>query len=151
MCSDDVRAIINLIHRYPELIDAGDFDGVAALFAHAELRSGENRIAGATLAPMLREMVRTYEDGRPGTKHVVSNVIVEHEPGATTATARSYVTVFQARPGFPLQPIVSARHHDTFECVDGAWRFRERVDITDLVGDMSHHVTQPYHADAPPG
>ena len=32
---DDVTAITALIHEYAERIDAGDLDGVAALFEHA--------------------------------------------------------------------------------------------------------------------
>ena len=32
---DSARAIENLLYTYAERIDAGDFDGVAALFEHA--------------------------------------------------------------------------------------------------------------------
>ena len=79
---------------------------------------------------------------------MVTNVVVEVDPGGDTASSRSYVTVWQARPGFPLQAIASNRHHDRFERVDGEWRFAERRDITDLAGDMSHHLTQDCSAPA---
>ena len=143
--------ITTLIYRYAECIDAGDFDGVAALFEHATVRSGEHAFSGyEVLRNLWSGMVRTYDNGTPLTKHVISNVIVTVDPGGDRATARSYVTVLQAKlPEFPLQVIVSARHHDTFERVDGLWRFAERIDITDLVGDMSWHTTSPYAADAP--
>jgi 3-phenylpropionate/cinnamic acid dioxygenase small subunit len=146
-----VSEITSLIYRYAECIDAGDFDAIATLFEHATVRSGEYSFAGFdTLRNLWSGMVRIYEDGTPLTKHVISNVIVDVEAQGTRATARSYVTVFQAKPPeFPLQVIVSARHHDTFECVDGVWRFAERIDITDLVGDMTWHTTTPYSADAP--
>jgi hypothetical protein len=34
---DSAREIENLLHRYAELIDGGDLDGVAALFAHGRI------------------------------------------------------------------------------------------------------------------
>jgi 3-phenylpropionate/cinnamic acid dioxygenase small subunit len=150
--SEHHAEITSLIYRYAECIDGGDFDGIAHLFEHATVRSGEHAFSGVeTLRDLWSGMVRIYENGTPLTKHVISNVIVDVDSLATTATARSYVTVLQAKPPeFPLQVIVSARHHDTFERVDGAWRFSERIDITDLVGDMTWHTTSPYAAaDAP--
>ncbi len=143
--------ITALIYRYAECIDAGDFDGIASLFEHATVRSGEHAFSGhEVLRDLWSGMVRIYDNGTPLTKHVISNVIVTVDPGGDSATARSYVTVLQAKPPeLPLQVIVSARHHDTFERVDGVWRFSERIDITDLVGDMSWHTTSPYAADAP--
>jgi len=135
-----------LVYRYPDLIDSGDFDGIGVLFAHAVLRSGDSTIRGRDeLVPMLKRLVRTYEDGRTSTKHVVTNLVIEVSDDRSTATAKSYITVMQARPPeFPLQTIASNRHFDRFERVDGVWRFVERVDVQDLVGDMSHHITGSY-------
>ena len=45
----------------------------------------------------------------------------------------------QEAPGFPLQAYIAGRYRDTFERVDGAWLFAERVYIVDLLGDMSAH------------
>ena len=57
----------------------------------------------------------------------------------------SYVTVLQARPPeLPLQVIASNRHYDRFERVEGEWRFVERVDVQDLAGNLSHHITGAY-------
>jgi hypothetical protein len=150
--SEHQAEITALIYRYAECIDGGDFEGIARLFEHATVRSGEYSFSGVeTLRDLWSGMVRIYENGTPLTKHVITNVIVDVDSAASTATARSYVTVLQAKaPEFPLQVIVSARHHDTFERVDRIWRFSERIDITDLVGDMTWHTTSPYAADAPP-
>jgi hypothetical protein len=79
-------------------------------------------------------------DGVPGTKHVISNLTVEVDEPGTTARARSYFTVLQTRPDFPLQPIIAGRYHDHFERVDGVWRFADRQIIPDLVGDLSRHM-----------
>jgi hypothetical protein len=63
------------------------------------------------------------------------------EPGAS-ASARYYVTVLQAAPDFPLQPIGCAVFHDRFEKVNDTWYFTEHIGEARLVGDMSHHVDE---------
>ena len=78
-------------------------------------------------------------DGRPSTKHVITNVSVVSD-GSDVATARSYFTVLQATPDLPLQPIIAGSYHDEFARVDGAWRFSDRLIIVDLVGDLSQHM-----------
>jgi 3-phenylpropionate/cinnamic acid dioxygenase small subunit len=136
----DEHAITALIHAYAELLDAGDLDGVAALFAHATWRSaGRTEVfRGAEQVRRRYNGVILYE-GVPCTKHVISNVTVVCD-GADVATARSYFTVLQARPGLPLQPIIAGRYHDEFERVDGEWRFSDRLIAPDLIGDLSCHM-----------
>ncbi|HUY21419.1 MAG TPA: nuclear transport factor 2 family protein [Acidimicrobiales bacterium] len=136
------RVIENLIARYAELVDGGDFGGLGSLLADAHFGGeGDNVVAGReAIEKTFRAMVRTYEDGTPRTKHVTTNIIVEVDDDAGSATSRSYVTVFQALPGLPLQPIVAGRYRDRFERRDGRWRFVERRFTTDLVGDVSRHL-----------
>ena len=140
MLTDDVEAIRALIHRYAELIDLGDLDAVAALFTHGTWSSpGRGTpLQGAEQVRHAYDGVILY-DGIPSTKHVISNVTIEIADGAT-ATARSYFTVLQGRPDFPLQPVIAGRYHDQFERVDDAWRFADRQIIPDLIGDLSHHL-----------
>jgi 3-phenylpropionate/cinnamic acid dioxygenase small subunit len=140
----DATAITNLLYRYAELIDLGDFKGVAELFRHARLKVGVEQAAyldaDAMLAMFERDVIR-YPDGTPRTKHVTTNAIVEFGDDGTTATARSYYTVFQQVDDTPLQPIIAGRYHDAFELVDGAWRWSERdYSLVDLVGDLSRHL-----------
>jgi hypothetical protein len=140
---DDTTQVANLIARYAELIDSGDFDGVAGLLAHAGVGAGDGSalLTGRkALAGLFTTTTRLYPDGTPGTKHVTTNLILEMDEEAGTATARSYWTVLQAVAGLPLQPILAGRYHDRFERVDGAWRFAERRYLVDLVGDVSHHM-----------
>ena len=136
----DVEAITRLLMTYAERLDAGDLDGVAALFAHASWGSPGRvePLRGAAAVRRVYDVVLLY-DGSPCTRHVITNVVVEPQ-GAERATARSYYTVFQARPDFPLQPILCGRYHDAFERVSGAWRFTARTILTDLVGDLSRHL-----------
>jgi hypothetical protein len=140
---DDTTQVANLIARYAELIDSGDFAGVAGLLAHAGVGAGDGSalLTGTkALAGLFTSTTRLYPDGTPGTKHVTTNLILEVDEEAGRATARSYWTVLQAVPGLPLQPILAGRYHDRFERVDGAWRFAERRYLVDLVGDVSHHM-----------
>jgi uncharacterized protein (TIGR02246 family) len=140
--SDDLDAIRALIHEYAERIDTGDLDGLAALFADATWGSSGRGapLRGAEQVRHGYDGVILY-DGTPSTKHVISNVTIEVTGDA--ATARSYFTVLQARPDFPLQPIIAGRYHDRFERVDGRWRFADRQIIPDLIGDLSRHLRQP--------
>jgi 3-phenylpropionate/cinnamic acid dioxygenase small subunit len=139
---DDADAIRSLIHSYAELLDAGDLDGVAALFEHATWRSstrsdvlrGSEQVRGA-----YRDVI--LYDGIPRTRHVISNVTVVCNE-SPVATARSYFTVLQAVPGFPLQPVLAGRYHDELERVDDEWRFTDRLILPDLVGDLSHHMAR---------
>lgn len=141
MLTDDIDAIRALVHRYAELIDIGDLDAVAALFTHGSWSSpGRGTpLRGAEQVRRAYDGVILY-DGIPCTKHVISNVTIEIGENAARATARSYFTVFQARPDLPLQPIIAGRYHDRFERVDGRWRFADRQIIPDLIGDLSQHL-----------
>jgi uncharacterized protein (TIGR02246 family) len=140
--ADDRDEIRTLIHAYPRLLDAGDLDGVADLFAHATIVSGDGqRFSGRDTLRTLWSGVVMY-DGTPRTHHLITNVDVVIDTGGTTASAHSYVTVVQATPDLSLQPIAAGRHEDRFERVDGVWRFAERRDCPDLFGDLSHHFRQ---------
>lgn len=134
----DADAIAALVFTYAERVDAGDLDGMAALFAHATYRSHVREYTGAEeLARVMKGRVILY-DGTPRTKHVTTNLIVDVD--GDVATARSYFTVFQATPTLPLQPIVAGRYHDAFARVDGAWRFADRLVLVDLAGNLSQHL-----------
>ncbi len=138
---DDREAIRALIHRYAALLDEGDLDSVAALFEHASWGSpgrGEP-LRGAAAVRAGYNGVILYEDGTPCTKHVITNVTIELED-SQRASARSYFTVLQARPDFPLQPIIAGRYDDRFERVGGTWSFSARMILPDLLGDLSRHM-----------
>ena len=118
--ADDAREVEHLLYRYAELIDAGDFDGVAELFAHATLHAvpdgpPDTVFTGREAVRALYERsTRRYEDGTPRSRHLVTNAIVEVDPATGTATARSVFTVLQATQALPLQPIITGRYRDTF-------------------------------------
>ena len=135
-------AIAALVYGYAELIDAGDLEGVARLFTAGTFRSarGPARRGADELLAVLRRLVILYEDGTPRTKHVVTNLSIDVDETAGTATARSYFTVLQATERLPLQVVVAGRYEDRFVRVDGRWQFSDRLVHMDLVGDVSRHI-----------
>jgi hypothetical protein len=143
--STDAVAITNLLYRYAECMDNGDFAGAADLFGDARIRVGKGDdgfVDAAGILAMWESSVTRYADGTPRTKHVTTNAIVHIDDAGTTATTHSYYTVLQQLDDFPLQPIISGRYHDRFAKVDGTWRWVERdYTLVDLVGDLSRHLT----------
>lgn len=140
-------AISNLVARYAECIDNGDFAGMAALFTHATLTTDlndEERFGAQLAQEQFETWTRRYlDDGTPKTKHVTTNLIIEIEDGAEVAKARCYYTVFQATDVLPLQPIIAGRYHDEFAVIDGQWWFTRRHYINEFYGDLSQHLLQP--------
>ena len=140
------RQIENLIYTYAELLDAGDLDGVAQLFAQGRICGVENGppetvFTGTAGVRQMYEMAtRLYDDGTPKTKHNTSNVQIYVDEDAGTAHSRSYYCVTQATPELPLQVIVTGHYRDTFHRIDGVWWFDTRIMFIDQVGDMSHHL-----------
>lgn len=136
----DGPALSNLLHRYAELVDTGDFAGVGALFERARVHMagpGSDAVSGDTVATVMRRFVRLY-DGVPRTRHIVTNSIIDVD--GHTASARSYYVVLQivAAP----EVIVTGRYHDRFARDGDGWYFTERVIHVDAVGDVSAHLVQ---------
>jgi 3-phenylpropionate/cinnamic acid dioxygenase small subunit len=139
--SDARGEIENLLYLYAERMDAGDLEGVARLFEHAEYHAGGGGpLSADQVLRVNRELIILHGDGTPRTKHLTTNVAIRLDLEAGTASAHSYFTVIQGVAGAPLQPIVAGRYHDRFARVDGAWRFAERRILVDLVGDLSRHL-----------
>jgi len=83
------RAIENLIARYAELVDAGDFAAVGKLLANAPFTAGAGSVSGPdAIEKMLQENVVVYDDGTPRTKHVTPTSGIELDDEAGTADSR---------------------------------------------------------------
>jgi 3-phenylpropionate/cinnamic acid dioxygenase small subunit len=137
---DDVR---HLLHAYSERLDAGDLDGVAALFARATLRSsvGNEERQGSDVIRHLYDAVLLY-DGSPRTKHVIANVFIAEdgtENGRQTFKSRCSFAVFHSSPGFGLAPILAGRYHDRFAAFDDGLWYTQRLILPDLRGDLRGH------------
>ena len=136
--------IEQLVYCYAECVDAGDFAGVAELFANGRMIAPDGTVLAAGYDDMLafyNNTLRLYpESNTPLTQHVISNVIIDIDEGKNRASGRSRYTVFQKTDEFPLQPIIAGRYHDQFELSEGRWRFVERQTLPSLVGDLSKHL-----------
>lgn len=143
----DADHIRNLLYRYAELIDAGDFGAVGDLFAEAAVDwGGEVTTGAAAVVARFESATRLYEDGTPRTVHLVVNPIIEFDEASgdppQAAATRSRFMVVQPVGEQALAPIIVGRYEDEFARVDGAWRFTARRYVVDQLGDVSHHLPE---------
>lgn len=139
-------AVHELLYRYAELIDAGDFDGVGVLLRRASFggSAGSGSASGAdVIGKLFAKTTRRFPDhgNTPRTRHLVLNPIVDVD--GDTAAARSTFCVVQQTETVPLQPIVVGRYFDRFaRSADepGGWYFTERIVDVEMVGDVSAHL-----------
>ena len=104
--ASDVDEITALIHEYAFRLDAGDLDGVAALFEHAELGSTQHdrRLRGtARGAHRTTTSVIIYDDGTPQTQHQITNVTVQVDGDHATSPQLLH-GARRDRPGTPPDP-----------------------------------------------
>ena len=140
---ESYHAITTLLYRYAEYMDAADFDAIIELFGEAVLTNagvdGEVR-GGEAIGRLYRRTNRVHDDGTLRTRHITTNVIVDIDEEAGTASARSAFVVLQQTSSLPLQPVVTGRYRDRFARREGAWQFAQRHIIVDHVGDVSEHL-----------
>jgi hypothetical protein len=135
------EAIQRLMNEYCYSIDQGNLDGFASLFEHGSFGvmgdpNGPS-VGKAGVLEFLQNVI--LYDGKPHTKHLMSNVQIDVAEDGAKATAQSYLVVFQALPDFPMQAIFGGHYHDRFECREGRWCFVSREISADLLGDLSRH------------
>lgn len=134
----DKLAVTELLYRYAELIDAGDFDGVGELLGRGTFMG----VAGAeAIAKLFAATTRRFpdHDNRPRTRHLVLNPIVDVD--GDSAAARSTFCVVQRTEAISLQPIVVGRYADTFGRDADGWFFTARTVDVEMIGDVSDHLT----------
>jgi hypothetical protein len=140
--TDSNKSILRLMNEYCYRIDSGDLQGFADLFEHGTWLVQGDPEGGDTGSSAVMETLQNIilYDGKPNTKHVMSNIQVEIDDGGDSAQAQCYITVYQAvAPDFPLQPIFVGHYRDSFARVGGEWHFTMRDISPDLAGDLSRH------------
>ena len=132
----DANAVAALLVRYCDLMDAGDWDGVGALFANGALVApgGTELARGAPAVASFFASSVLLHDGSPRTKHLVLGTVVDPAEDGS-AIARSSYLVLQSLDG-RLEPIITGRYVD--RVTDGG--FLERRFFVDLTGDLSRHL-----------
>jgi len=134
-------AITRLIFAYCTGIDTGRLDDTARLFSNGTWYLNEDTpISGFdAVSSFLNDNVILY-DGVPGTRHTVSNIVIDLDDDRRTARARSYVIVFQTVPGNPPHIMFQGAYADIFARGDDGWHFHERRIHADGTGDMTLHL-----------
>jgi 3-phenylpropionate/cinnamic acid dioxygenase small subunit len=139
----DRALAVELLARYAEAIDAGDFAGVGALLAEAELldEHGNRIAAGAEQIQALYEATTLrHADGTPMTAHVITNTIVD-VVSADELELRSRFVVFQGTDTLALQPVVVGRYVDRVARRADGWCFVRRTMVPERWGDVSEHLS----------
>jgi 3-phenylpropionate/cinnamic acid dioxygenase small subunit len=143
MDPEDRALAVELLARYAEAIDSGDFAAVGALLGDAELQDADgNRIAvGAEqIEALYSATTLRHEDGTPMTAHVITNAIVDRL-GDDELEVRSRFVVFQGTPTLALQPVVVGRYIDRLGRDGRGWRFLTRRMIPERWGDVGEHLS----------
>jgi len=143
--SQTVWDIYNLIARYAELVDEGDFDGVGALFARASLTFSPGGIAlyGASeVADFYQRVIRIdHASGTPRTVHRTYNSIVTPTPGGWQA--RSRYDVLQRVNDSEVKLVAYGRYFDTFQLISETCCFKARKVVSEFLGDTERHISEP--------
>lgn len=148
--SSSREEIARLIFACDDHNDRGDFDGVGALFSHGTVRvkDMEGSWSGAeAVAAQFARATQVYPTGDGGsdgmsalTHHLSTNLVIDVDEDAGTATARSYYTMLQATDALPLQIIDAGFNTDRFERIDEEWCWIDRYITVELHGDLTHHL-----------
>ena len=139
------ESIERLLFEYSASVDDGDFVRTGALFGEAGLYGLVDRLAASGSAQVTGTMIKTIRtyDGRPRTRHIVTNIVIDLADDEQSATVRSYIHVLHQAPGGDLAPLVGGTYHDRVHLVNGQWQFAERRMHIELVGDLSTHLSRP--------
>ena len=132
--------ITELISRYGNCLDSGDFDGMEALFMPDAVFTivPDDGIPPLVGSRRIRETVQerwALVHRGAQRRHVMSNIVVESVEN-DTATARTVLVVYEVanEPGSAIQVHGMGVYEDKLLLVEGAWRFSERrltLDRTD--------------------
>ena len=144
---DDVIAakfeVTELINRYGNALDSGDFDGLEAMFAEDAAfcvvpDQGVPPMRGARVIRDTIEKRWTLVHRRAQRRHVMSNIVVESVDG-DRARARTVLLVYEVAkaPGSEIHLHGMGVYEDVLARQEGRWRFAERrliLDRTDYFG-----------------
>ena len=144
--------IEEIMFRYAELLDAGDLEGLSALFARGAIKPaiGEPVKGAEEVLKLYSTAVKFYDADEklvpylrgqctPRTRHVTTNLIFEFDNAVMAATVRSVFTVYQTLAG-RNEIVAGGRYVDRFVRTLQGWHLDERQIIIENAGDMSGHL-----------
>ena len=124
--------IAAIVHRYAELLDGGDVEGVVDLFSRATWRSA----ATGTVLRTPDELRAVYsslvpEDGPIRTRHLMHNLIIELDNDDASARC-SYTVLEGGDPGEPVRILMVGRYEDRYARGYDGWHLTDRLFHVDL-------------------
>ncbi len=144
--------IEEIMFRYAERLDAGDLEGLAALFARGSIKPAVGEpVKGAEEVQKLYSTVVKFYDAdenpvpyqrgqcTPRTRHLTTNLIFDFDNAVKAATVRSVFTVYQTLAG-RNEIVAGGRYVDRFVRTLQGWHLDERQIIIENAGDMSGHL-----------
>jgi 3-phenylpropionate/cinnamic acid dioxygenase small subunit len=126
--------IATLVHRYAELLDSGDVEGVVALFSRATWRSA----ATGTVLRTPDELRAVYaslmpSDGSaPRTRHLMHNLVIDLHDGDDASGRCSYTVLEGGAPGTPVRVLLVGRYEDRYHRGPDGWHLTDRLFHVDL-------------------
>jgi hypothetical protein len=131
---EDRQAIHDLLITYGRLLDRKDLVGYSQLFAEDGVWEGG--IGSATGPKGIQGMLeRVYQRVEPGTYgtgdyHLMSDIIIDVD-GETAKAWSRWTWLVQGAQGKPMANR-SGHYEDTLVKIDGQWKFRHRLTVTEL-------------------
>lgn len=136
----DEYALRKLVHGYCRAVDRGDFEALRALYHHdAEDRHGA--FSSGSVDDFLRRLAASRPHLRSTQHHVTTTNFAINGDTAEGEIYSVATHTFAAKRG-ETEVIVGGRYLDKYEKRDGAWKFLERVIVTDWA-----HVHEPSSVD----
>jgi hypothetical protein len=130
---EDREAIRDLLINYGHLLDEKDLAGYSKLFAEDGVWEGGigSATGPAGIYAMLDKVYKRVAPGSFGNDyHIMSEFIIDVD--GNTATSRSNWTwIIEGEEGTPVASR-SGHYQDTLVKVDGVWKFKYRLTVTEL-------------------
>jgi hypothetical protein len=146
------REIEQQIYRVGYALEDGDFARVGQLMGEATLGADLiGRAAYRGAAEITAQYTRTnivYEGRGRATKEIYSNVVVDVDLDAGTASSVTSYTVAHQPPGAEFALLVAGRYEDRWRRRDGHWAWDDRYIVVQYRGDLDSHMhpgSQPYN------
>ena len=132
----DVAVIEQLVHAYTERVAKGDLESVADLFVHGAVSGDahpEPAVGRAAVLDLYRATLASTGDAPRRLRVVTTDLQVEIDNTANTASCRSRFTVYPSDATITDTVLFVGRYLDEFARFDGTWAFTRRhvaLDVT---------------------
>ncbi len=130
---EDREAIRDLLVTYGHLLDEKDLAGYSKLFSEDGVWEGGigSATGPAGIYAMLDTVFKRVEPGSFGNDyHIMSDFII-HVDGDTATSRSNWTWVIEGKEGTPVAAR-SGHYEDKLVRIDGAWKFRHRLTVTEL-------------------